>query len=601
MKVALTIFLFIFISLNLQAIELNEKSSKIELLPLSKVYLDKTNALSKDEVIKKNFSYNTKATLNLGIVPNTALWIKFTLQNTTDTTLTKILEYTNPETEDLYFFDGNKTVLDGMFHHQKNRETLNPIFEIKLEPYEARTYYLKAHCKISTLIAKLRLYNKDDFLHTDYRHLTILFVFFSVIATLFIYNFMLFVFTKDITYFYYIVYLLSVMFFESIYLGVAQLYFFSNEVSIFITKATIGYITLLVIPMTLFTISFLNTSRFPKLHFILKFYLYLLPIVSLLSFNNFLFDLNIMILYFPLAFTLIFTALYALRQGTQEALYYLLGWSILIISLSASVYQSLGQGLNVPYMNELAFALEALLFSVALAHRIKVISKEKATADKKLIEFHQKEQKLLEKLVNEKTKDLQSALNEKEVLYKELNHRVKNNLQMILSLIKLQINKTQSEETKKELNITKNRVNSIAELYSALGINNSQTFQTLTYFESITKNIKENFDKDVTFHYDIKQNINMHDSIYSGLILNELVTNSFKYAFEKSGIINISTYLKDRKIYMLISDNGIGYEEPIEYSLGLNIVQTLATKQLQGELLLESNNGVKATISWSST
>ena len=599
MKFILIFVFLLTLNLNARPILIDQTSSNIDILRMSEIYVDKNSSLSKEGVISQGFKKNTKSIINLGIVPHSALWIKFTLKNSSNISIKKVLEYGNPETEDLYFFDKDKVLLDGMFHHSATRKTLNPIFKIELNPHETKTFYIKAHCKISTLIAKLTLFNEVDFLHHTYKHAIFVFIFFAVIMTLFLYNLMLLIFTKDITYFYYILYLSTMMFFESVYLGVSQLYFFSNETSKFVTEGTIGYISMLLIPMILFTMSFLNSKRFTKLHFVLKAYLYILPIVTLLSFNNFFFDLNIMIIFFPLAFTLIYTAIYALKNGVKEALYYLIGWSMIIISLTLSVVESMGYGGTITYMNEVAFMLEAFMFSIALAHRIKIMSQAKRDADVKLIHFQKQEQKLLQNLVAQKTQDLQNSLEEKEILYKELNHRVKNNLQMVLSLIKLQIGSTQSQATKEELTITQNRISSIAKLYETLHLKGETTnFETLLYFQKIVKNVKNNFKLNIKVIYDIQYNISINSTIYCGLILNELVTNSFKYAFEKSGTIKISTYKGDNIIHLVIADNGYGFKRTKKSSLGLTIVETLAQKQLNGEVKIQSTEGTKITITW---
>ena len=599
MKFILIFVFLLSLNLNAKTIFIDKDSSNVDILGLSEVYVDKTNSLSKEDVMHEIFQNNDQNEINLGIAPESALWIKFTLKNTANEKIHKIIEYVNPETENLYFFYDDIIILDGMFHHHDSRKTLNPIFDIELEPYEEKIFYIKAHCKISALIAKLTLYKQVDFLHNDYNHTLFIFIFFAVIMTLFLYNFMLFIFTKDITYFYYILYLSSMMFFEAVYLGVAQLYFFTNEISEFVTKGTIAYISMLLIPMILFTMSFLNSKRFARPHLILKAYLYILPVVSILSFDNFFFDLNIMIIFFPLAFTLIYTAVYALKHGVKEALYYLIGWSMLIISLTFSVFESMGFGSSTPYMNEVAFMLEAFMFSIALAHRIKVISQAKRDTDIKLINFQQKEQALLKTLVLQKTQDLQNSLQEKEILYKELNHRVKNNLQMIISLIKLQIASSTIQTTKQELSITKNRIESIAHLYETLHLSGTtENFETKLYFQNIVENIQYSFSLDIEIIYDIKYDISIHSSIYCGLIINELVTNSFKYAFVKSGTIKISSYKQNDLVYLLVEDDGCGFKMQKSTSLGLTIVKTLAQKQLKGDVNIESQKGTKTTIVW---
>ena len=242
MKIFFYTIIIFLLQANLFSMPIDRESSEINILSHSKIFIDKNSEFSYDEVIKKEFTTNTQKIIGLGIVPNTTLWIKFSLTNSTDKPLNKILEYDNPETEDLYFYDGDKITIDGMFHHSKDRQSINPIFHIRLDAKETRTYYIKAHCKISTLIAKLTLWNEIDFLKHDYKHKTYLFIFFATISTLLIYNFMLFIFTRDKTYLYYVTYLGSMMIFRSIYLGVAQLYFFSNAISVLVTKGTTIYL-----------------------------------------------------------------------------------------------------------------------------------------------------------------------------------------------------------------------------------------------------------------------------------------------------------------------------------------------------------------------
>lgn len=299
---------------------------------------------------------------------------------------------------------------------------------------------------------------------------------------------------------------------------------------------------------------------------------------------------------------MILSAFYSLYGGTKEAIVYLYGWSVVIISLTLSVLASLGGYYifeDLAYINEGAFALEALLFSIALAYRIKLLHLQKSLADEKLIHFQKEEAERLEFLVAQKTEALQEAVEEKEILYRELNHRVKNNLQMVLSLIQLQIGLSHSKNTQKELSVTKNRINSIAKLYELLYFKKSaESFNTENYFREIVHSIGENFNLDITVEYDIQDEISIKKSIYCGLIVNELVTNSFKYAFDKKGTITLRTYKKDGYMYLYVADDGRGFKQEITESLGFIIVKTLTKKQLNAEVIIESDDGVKCTIYW---
>lgn len=253
----------------------------------------------------------------------------------------------------------------------------------------------------------------------------------------------------------------------------------------------------------------------------------------------------------------------------------------------------------IVYLTEIAFAFEALLFSIALAYRIRLYSKEKDIANQTLIDFQKEEQIRLERVVSEKTKDLTLSLREKDVLYKELNHRVKNNIQMILSLIQLQISNTEIQNVKDELITTKNRINSMSQLYETLNLEDMGfNIDTREYFENIVETIKSYFDNDVEIDYHINSALEINRLIYCGLILNELVTNSYKYASRDKIIITISLDREENRFSLIVKDNGIGFTSGNSHSLGLEIVKTLVESQLRGTLNIESKDGVKITINW---
>ena len=602
----LKIFLLLLSSSFLWGIDIDENTSGMDMLSQSYIYIDKKHTTKTRDILDNEFKRSYKNIVGLGFVDMYSLWVKFRLKNTTDKTLTKIIEYDNQETEDIYFYNGLSTTLDGMIHMHKSRYSINPIFKVILKPHETRTYYIKAHSRIATLITKLVIWNEHDFKFHDQKHKLYLFIFFSIIITLLLYNFMIYVFTNDKAYMYYVIYLFGVVIFQAMYLGIAQLYFFSNFVTVEITKATFGYITILVVPIILFTREFLNTHNFPRIDGILKAYLYILPVLVLLSYDNILFNLNIIIVFLPLGFTVVWSGFYALYQGEKQARFYIAGWTFVVISLMLSVLKSMGFieiSSNFKYLNEVAFVLEGFFFSIALAHRINILSDEKDAIHQKLARFQRQEQERLKELVDAKTLELQESINEKDLLYKELNHRVKNNLQMILALIKLQISKTKVSHTKGELEVTKHRINSISTLYEKLNINSAEhNLSTLEYTQSIVQSFSPNFSKDIDVIYDIQYNLNVDSLVHFGLIINELVTNAMKYAFKESTQsdkqIRISLKKYDNIIVLAIEDNGVGYQEKRKGSLGLEIVNTLVTKQLLGNINIQSHNGTKITIEW---
>ncbi len=213
-----------------------------------------------------------------------------------------------------------------------------------------------------------------------------------------------------------------------------------------------------------------------------------------------------------------------------------------------------------------------------------------------------------------------SSLKEKEVLLKEIHHRVKNNMQIISSLLSLQ---SKHVKNKNEMNIFKesqNRVRSMAIIHENLY--KSGNLAKINFGEYIQKLVSGLFSSYGINSSIIKLQTNLDDvlidintAIPCGLILNELITNSIKHAFptasgrgplndpfadpEKGKMNIILSKEHEDQLKIVVSDNGIGFPEHIDFqnteSLGLQLVNTLVN-QLNGEIELERNNGTKFTV-----
>ena len=251
-------------------------------------------------------------------------------------------------------------------------------------------------------------------------------------------------------------------------------------------------------------------------------------------------------------------------------------WSIIIIfTLLLSTLNAAFTWLTPLYT--LAFLAQITLGYATISYFVYTLEKERYSFENRLV----------------------ASIREKEILYQELNHRVKNNLQMILSLVKLQISKSHSEQTKSELLITKNRIDSISSLYESLHLEEQMhKISTFEYLTNIIQKIQPLTPKDIEISFNIQHDLNQDQLLYVGLILNELATNAFKYAFKQEGKLTISLYKKEGYIYMIVEDNGLGFDTNISDSLGITIVKTLVTKQLFGTLNIESNHGTKVTLWW---
>jgi len=486
-------FLIFLFSSFIHSINIDEKSSNFSLLEKSSIFIDRTSTLSLEEVKEKKFSKNKESTLNFGYKENITLWIKITLTNRSSNNIKKILLFNNYKTESVIIYSHNN-ILKGGFHHlEENHRSITPSFLLTLKKHESKTYYIKTTSKSKPLKVIITLWNNEDFI--KHNSITTIFglMFLGMIFVLFIYNTMILLFTKDKAYLYYVLYLISLILFNTYYSGFLAFYIFSPEIASWSMRLHMSISPIFISCAILFTKEILHTKEFQKLHKTLNLTLYLLPIVAIIGYNTNNFHTYITAFFVFSALLLLFSGLYTLYKGIREAKYYVVAWSPIILILSMFTVESSGVyniKINLNHASELAFVFEALLFSIALAHRINITNEAKALVDAKLIAFQEKEKEHLNTLVLEKTNKLKHSLNEKEILYKELNHRVKNNFMMILSLLKLQISRSKLVETKNSLHVTKNRIQSFANLYEMLLLNSDNiNIDTQHYLTKIYDNI----------------------------------------------------------------------------------------------------------------
>jgi len=202
---------------------------------------------------------------------------------------------------------------------------------------------------------------------------------------------------------------------------------------------------------------------------------------------------------------------------------------------------------------------------------------------------------------------IKASLREKEVLLKEIHHRVKNNLQIISSLLSLQSRYTESKETLKMLKESRARIRSIALIHEKLY--RSKDLARIDFGAYIRNLIADLFDSYAASPDTIAVRIDVDDifleidtAIPCALIINELVSNCLKYAFpqSKKGEVRIGLHPEnDGKSILMVSDDGIGFPENVDFqntrSLGLRLVNTLVN-QLGGMMEVRSEGGTEFKI-----
>ena len=210
------------------------------------------------------------------------------------------------------------------------------------------------------------------------------------------------------------------------------------------------------------------------------------------------------------------------------------------------------------------------------------------------------------KVITQKNEQLQHLLTEKEWLLREIHHRVKNNLQMVMSLLNSQSAYINTEPALTAIHDSQHRVHAISLIHQKLyNTENVSSIDISFYIRELVSYLSECFStgQRIRFELDVeKLEMDVGQAVPLGLILNEAITNSIKYAFpgDRDGVISISltTSIPDHCI-LNISDNGIGmpphFNAKKSGSLGMSLIAGLS-EDLDGSFSIESNNGTTLRI-----
>lgn len=202
---------------------------------------------------------------------------------------------------------------------------------------------------------------------------------------------------------------------------------------------------------------------------------------------------------------------------------------------------------------------------------------------------------------------LKKSLEEKEILLKEVHHRVKNNMQIISSILKMQQRQVDDPRLREALEESQNRIRSMALVHENLyRTENLAKILFSNYVKAMANNLMHTYSQNQTsirFEFDVEDVYMPLDvGIPCGLIINELLSNSFKYAFQgrDKGIISIRLKnLQADEYEMIVKDDGIGINGSFDIektkSLGMRIVTKLV-QQIDGELNYDFSSGATFTI-----
>jgi two-component sensor histidine kinase len=269
-------------------------------------------------------------------------------------------------------------------------------------------------------------------------------------------------------------------------------------------------------------------------------------------------------------------------------------------------------GLFLSVIVPLVLAPPQLYFLLSSHRKLRKTEREltqtnaKLTREVNIVKLKEKELKLLNSEIEEKirlrTAELENSLKEKDMLLREVHHRVKNNLQLILSMIRLQIKSITNKDDRKRYEEIQHRIFSMALVYEQLyKMNNFEEINLKLFVPELANNViaSTSCSNRLKLSLEIDEiSLHIDKTIPFSLLITEILYNTIKHAFPDNRRGRFDLLIKQKsnaKISLVLADNGVGIRNPRGNTLGFKIIESLIN-QLNGSMTREMKNGVKYKI-----
>jgi len=606
LKIIFLLFILLSTFSNANAVDISQKK-EISLLENSSVYFGEKQLIIEEILDKNLFHSYQKSYMNIGMLSKT-IWIQFTLENSSSDRIEKLLILTSPLLEYIALYkadDLTSPKIKGVTNITKEHHTLFPYYTVVLKAHSSQQFYLEVRSTLTPIDFTLKIKEEKNYLTEDRLQQLINILLIGFVLALALYSFILFFYVKDKSYLYYSFYLFALIYQQLTYLGLTQIYFPLGFIDIDM-HIPVFKVNILVITAALFAMYFLKTQEIKRLEIIYKGFIAVSVLEILILSSSAFYNLYIVIFTGALFIIFNLTAgILSYRSGHTQARLFIAGFGIVFVSYVLIILDAIGlTSIMQNFQNILMFgtAFEALILSLAFADRYIILQKEKEEVDTRMLLELKHRNDMVKHEVLEKTKELNHALNVKELLIKEVHHRVKNNLQIILSMIRLQNDEIKDEEISKKFIDLENRINAISKTYNMLLLKDDiEKIDMQEYIDSLLADIHNTLHtqkQHICIKTDIDAMVPLRESVYIGLIVNELVTNTYKHAFDNdTGSIYISLHHNNDHYILTVEDDGKGFiMDKNTTTLGLKLIHTLVHDQLGGEIEVHTNSHTKYTI-----
>ncbi len=303
---------------------------------------------------------------------------------------------------------------------------------------------------------------------------------------------------------------------------------------------------------------------------------------------------------------IIINRIYLLKSVLSKI--FLIGLIILLATtLAGQMFSTMRLVAQTNIVVQCGLLIEVFILFIGLSIRVGIIQRERGETQMRLIQQLRLNEQLqksynseLQKKVLERTRQLEIRNRDNEILLKEVHHRVKNNLQMVTSLLNMQQRRLVDTQGKETLITTKNRVLSIGLIHEHLYKNDDFSQVHLpTYIKELTNILIRNFhhDKEIECSFDLVDLYRDIDlSVQVGLIYNEIITNSLKYAFQDHPAPKLQVCLTtdDEMIHLTVKDNGL-VKPKFNDGFGWVLIKSIL-ESVSGEHKVTYEKGIRVNI-----
>lgn len=580
--------------------------------PYTTVLRDPSGELDIEEVRDTQFSPVTSF-LNFGFTDD-AIWLRLDIPEKFNTGEEWIIQIGIPyfDTIDAYQFINQETL-----HYRKGRDISQ-----RTKPYPHRdsliplsfsgdgetTVFLRMRSRDGTGI-NAHLITSDRMREQGMKAQFFFGAYFGVMISMAIYNLFIFFSLNDRRYLAYVMFTLAVTLNVAAHYEVLPQFAFRGDEWLNARFNLLSF-CFAVIASIIFVRSFLMTrDGMPILDRLLR-----LSVVAFVGVGVYAVSVSypssklLFVLLLPLLIIIAAVGIRALKARNDPASqYFLVAFGVFIIGVGLFSLRRFGLLAPAPLVNYTFMAgsiIETMLLSFALAEQINMLRIQKEETQnlltKRIREHNQNLEQIktdLEQTVRARTLKLRGSLREKEILLKEVHHRVKNNLSVIVSLLGFQILREAKGGRASDVLISgRNRVQSMALVHELLCTSEKMTdIDIREYFKRLMQHLQESYvdSAPIVVTQDVDEiTLSMDTLVACGLIATELVTNAMKHAFrpDEAGSVCLRIKQDSIDVVLVVEDDGLGMPEDAPQNLGIKLV-LLMVEHLDGRLEQDTGNG----------